>query len=81
MATNQVSSPSVDPNNINTGKTSAQKNTIAVAEGTSNAKNTIIVESNIRNEKAKEPKRGVNSAIRNKRVEKPNKDAKAGLEV
>lgn len=54
---NQVSSPSIGPNNVDIGKTSVGENTIAVTGGTGGGGNTIAVKSDIRNEGAEEPKR------------------------
>lgn len=81
MATNQVGSPSVCLNNINSSKTSGEKNVAAIARKTSNRRNIIVVETNIRNERARKSKRDVYFAVKNKKAEKPKRDVKVGLEV
>ena len=81
MARNQVSSPSVGPNHVNIGKTSGEENTVAIAEGTSGGGNANAVKFDIKNERAGGPKRGVNSIVRDKRVEGLNRDTKVGLDI
>ena len=81
MITNQASSLSIGLNDMNTSKTSDEKNTSAVTAKTSGGKNAIAMESNIRNNKTRKSKRGVNSTIKNEGLEELNGDAKVGLKV
>lgn len=81
VVANQVGSLSVDPKDANVHKTSGRKNVIVITRITCNGKNTITVESNIKNKGAEELKRGINSTIRNKKAEELKEDAKVGLKV
>ena len=79
--TNQAGSPSISLKNVDTGEISGRKNTGIFIGKTSDAKNTITVEFNIKNEKAGESKKSINFVVRNKMAEEPNVDAKVGLEI
>lgn len=57
ITTNQANSSSIDPNNVNIGKTNSDENTVAVAKRTSGKKNAVIIGSNIRNKRAESQKR------------------------
>lgn len=81
MATNQVNFPSIGLNNTNASKTNGKENIIAVARKTSNRRNAVAVKYDLRNERARDSKRGIDSAIKNKEVGTPNKDAKVDLEI
>lgn len=81
VATNQAGSPSVSPNNANTSEMSGEENAVTVAGGASGGGNAVAVESDIRNEGAREPKGGVDFAVRNEGTGAPKGDAKIGLEV
>lgn len=81
VAINQASSPSVGPNDIDVSKTSGGENTIAIAGRTNGGGNAVVMESDIRNKGAGEPKKGVNFVIRNEEVGESNGDVKIGLEV
>lgn len=78
---NQVGSPLVDSNDVNTSKTNSKKNIVVIARETSGRKNTVVVEFDIRNKKTEEPKKGINSNVKNEKTRKPNRDAKIGLKV
>lgn len=81
MATNQAGSPSVRPNDVNTGKTSSGKNIVAIAGETSGRENGVAVELNIRNEEAAESKGVISSVIRNEAAGEPHGDARVSSEV
>lgn len=72
-----MGSPSVGPNNSDTGKTSGRKNAIAVTGGISGGGIVVVVKSDIRNEGAGELKRDakVGSEVQ------PKGDVKVGSKV
>ena len=78
---NQADFSSVGSNNVNTSKTNDEENNGAVAERTDNRKNTIAIKFNIKNKRPREPKKCVDSIIKNEGARKLNRNAKVGLEV
>lgn len=76
-----MGSPLVDLNDVNTNKTSGKENIVVIARETSGGRNIIIVEFDIRNKKAEEPKKGINSTVKNGKTRELNKNVKIGLKV
>ena len=68
-------------NDANAGETSDRENTVTITKRTNDGGNAITMESDIKNERVRESKRGINSAVRNEEVKVPKGDAKVGLEV